>query len=177
MGNKGLSRRALFGAKRRTQRLPFRLRPPGARPEAEFLAMCTGCGDCVEACPHNAVHTLADWVRPGAGTPVMVPQERPCHMCEGFPCASSCPEGALLQPVQSWSLGKVWIDPARCLPFQGPECGACAYLCPEGVEALRLIRDLPVLSEDACIGCGLCIAACPTEPKAIRMMEPEHNEG
>ena len=31
------------------------LRPPGAVPEEEFLAKCTKCGLCVEACPYKAL--------------------------------------------------------------------------------------------------------------------------
>lgn len=175
----GVTRRGLLRALRPEERstdrararFPQHRRPPGAIAEAEFLARCTGCGDCVVACPHAAIHTLADWVQPGAHTPVMVPENRPCHMCEGFPCAAACPEGVLIVPEQkAWRLGKVFIDPARCLPFLGPECGACARLCPADVDALRMKADLPVLDEDACIGCGLCIDACPTRPKAIEIV-------
>src|SRR6185503_21145699 len=36
------------------------LRPPGARPEAEFLAACTKCGKCVEACGANAIFLLPE---------------------------------------------------------------------------------------------------------------------
>ena len=31
------------------------LRPPGAREEADFLAACIKCGQCVEACPFDTL--------------------------------------------------------------------------------------------------------------------------
>lgn len=149
-------------------RLPKRRRPPGAVPEALFLAGCTQCMQCVEACPHNAIHTLKDSVGLGAGTPVMVPEARACHMCDGFPCAAACPEKVLEVPsAPVWRLGTARIDPQRCLPFRGPECGACAGWCPEGAPALTLRLGKPRIDPAICVGCGLCIPACPTRPGAI----------
>jgi len=151
-------------------RLPVRRRPPGAVSEALFLAGCTRCMQCVEACPHNAIHTLDVSTALGAGTPVMVPEARACHMCDGFPCAAACPEGVLeVPPGPVWRLGAARIEPQRCLPYRGPECGACAGWCPEGAPALTLRLGKPRIDPAVCVGCGLCIAACPTRPIAIAM--------
>ena len=170
MADERVSRRGFLRTPRREPELPARRRPPGAVSEALFLARCTACGDCVKACPKNAIHVLADWVEPGAGTPVMVPESRPCHMCEGFPCAVACPEGALAKPEGAWTLGVVIIDESTCLPFRGPECGACAGLCPADADALTLRRGRPEINFDRCLGCGLCIEACPVRPSAIEMV-------
>lgn len=151
--------------------LPRRRRPPGAASEAEFLEVCTRCGDCVRACPELSIFTLADSVGIGAGTPVLVPDERACRLCEGFPCASACETGALVTPEErTWRLGTVTLVTERCLPFRGPECGACARLCPTESPALTLTLGRPDVDPALCVGCGLCIEACPTSPKALELV-------
>ncbi len=154
---------------------PPRRRPPGAVVEEKFLELCTGCTDCRQACPEAAIHSLAEWVVPGAGTPLMVPEDRPCLMCDGFPCVSACTTGALVMPETSVvRLGTVVLDPSICLPFMGPECGACARLCPEGASgALTMRLARPTIHADLCVGCGRCIEACPTSPKALTMVPLE----
>ena len=43
------------------------LRPPGALPEKDFLAACTRCGQCVQACPYDIVaFSFADFTN-GSG--------------------------------------------------------------------------------------------------------------
>ena len=146
-------------------------RPPGACPEPLFLKRCTRCGDCVKACPHDAVHVFSEQAGALAGTPVMVPEQRACHMCDGFPCAAACEEGALSSPASAlWPLGKVRIEAGRCIAFAGPECGACVGVCPGGLVSIRLERWRPELDPETCVGCGLCIEACPTTPPAIEML-------
>lgn len=150
------------------------LRPPGAIREAAFLASCTRCLECVKACPHFSIFTLAAGAGLAAGTPVMAPGERPCHMCEGFPCAAACPEDAMEVPGgASWGLGSVHLITSSCFTFMGPECGACGGLCPGEVRAIRFVRQRPVVDSVACVGCGLCVEACPTNPKALVFVPKE----
>ncbi|RLB83549.1 MAG: 4Fe-4S ferredoxin [Deltaproteobacteria bacterium] len=41
-------------------------------------------------------------------------------------------------------------------------CNPCESACPQGaIEVGEDINRLPTLNEDLCVGCGLCIAACP----------------
>lgn len=41
-------------------------------------------------------------------------------------------------------------------------CDPCAWICPkEAITVGEDITALPRLSEKDCIGCGICIAACP----------------
>ena len=105
----------------------------------------------------------------------MAPDERACAMCDGFPCAEACDEDALLVPdASNWSWGTVHIAREHCFTFRGPECGACHGLCPTDKPALRLDGKHPVVEADECIGCGLCIDACPTRPAAIEFQRARH---
>ncbi len=159
------------------RKLPPRRRPPGAIEEFAFLARCTRCDKCADACPEAAIYTVAPGPDPAAGTPVMVPDERPCLMCEGFPCAAACPEGALVVPTsKTWDLGTVAVDPGICFTFRGPECGACGGMCPTEVPALTFRQARPHVNTDLCVGCGLCIRACVTAPKSIRLLPLRNKE-
>jgi len=160
-------------AERVHRRLPPQRRPPGAGNEAIFLTLCTRCDKCVEACDYGAIFKFSDEAGPTlAGTPVMQPDERACHMCEGFPCVTACADEALTAPAAAtWNLGKVTIDSARCIAFLGPECGACVGRCPSEHQAISLKNWKPLLDKTACYGCGVCIEACPMMPAAITLDE------
>ncbi|MBV1884224.1 MAG: hypothetical protein KUG82_21465 [Pseudomonadales bacterium] len=63
-------------------------------------------------------------------------------------------------------LAKIEIDKEKCLPYLGPECGACKGSCPvEG--ALFWNAEKPSIDNELCVGCALCREACIVEPKAI----------
>ncbi len=182
-------------------REPIERRPPGAVSEPLFLALCDRCGECAEACPHAAVLTYPETAGAQAHTPVMRPERRPCHLCDGYPCIAACPTEALCGPTTDsrerpnacptgalrepeppsggaaavWSLGTVTLDTERCFAYSGPECGACVGWCPRDALAIRLVGWRPELEPEACVGCGLCIEACPMTPAAISM-EPVRAE-
>ncbi len=151
--------------------LPRRRRPPGAVIEARFLALCTRCDACADACPHDAIFRYVKTAGELARTPVMKPERAPCRMCAGFPCAAACETGALEVPEgPTVPLGMVRIDDTRCITFMGPECGACGGLCPTERPAITFRGAQPRLDPTGCVGCGLCIEACPTRPKAIELL-------
>ena len=54
-------------------------------------------------------------------------------------------------------------------------CNPCESACPK--EAIRIgddITNLPVLDEDTCDGCGICVAACPG--LAIFVVDMTHSD-
>ena len=151
--------------------LPAQRRPPGAVGEALFQALCTRCDACVDACPHGVVLRYTHDAGINAHTPVMRPDVHACVMCDDFPCAGACPEGALSLPTtKTWRLGVLRLREDVCIAYLGPECGACIGLCPHGLDALKLAASRPVLDDQRCVGCGMCIPACPTSPKALELV-------
>ncbi len=72
-----------------------RLRPPGAVPEEQYLAMCIKCGQCLQVCPYDSILLEDIDGKAGVGTAYIAPLERGCYLCEAFPCVLACPTGAL----------------------------------------------------------------------------------
>lgn len=58
------------------------------------------------------------------------------------------------------------IDESKCMPYSGPECGACRGSCPIP-NTLVWHNEKPSINLDTCIGCGQCVQSCITSPKAI----------
>jgi len=150
------------------------MRPPFALDELQFLLACTRCDACMRACPHGTIIILAD--RRGlkvAGTPVLDLLNKACHLCADWPCVAACEPGALKLPPQDEGrppplprLADVRIDTQACLPYTGPECGACASICP-APGALVWKQNKPSIDTQHCAGCALCREVCIVEPKAV----------
>ena len=180
-----LSRRALItgGFLRRMQPEPMQtqaqvprpvfpvLRPPGAINEAEFLAGCTRCGDCIRACPHHAIRLAPERLRSAAGTPFIDPAEQPCLMCADTPCITACAPAVLRRAPEAPvpGIGVARISTVDCLAHQGTTCMTCSERCPvEG--AIRLTGGRPQVVPDVCTGCGVCHHVCPAPRNAVLVM-------
>lgn len=136
-----------------------------------FLAACTRCGGCAEACPPRAIRTVPADGGLAAGTPYLDPALQPCTVCPDMPCARACPTGALTPPAAGWEgyrLAALEFVPERCVTYDGLACGVCASACPRGERAL-VIDELghPVLRAEGCVGCGACVRACITSPSSF----------
>lgn len=150
------------------------IRPPYALDELNFLLTCTRCGACTEACPHQVTFPLS--ARLGAqvvGTPALDLLNKGCHLCEDWPCVTACEPQALKLPTTEDQkkpplprLASAHVDTQHCLPYSGPECGACSSSCPVP-QTLTWDMTKPVINSETCTGCGLCREACIVEPKAI----------
>ncbi len=159
------------------------IRPPYALDELEFLLSCSRCGECISACSHQTIFPLA--ARLGAqvaGTPALDLLNKACHLCTDWPCVAACEVGALkrpeiveedadrdesIEPAPLWpQLAVARINTRACLPYSGPECGACRGSGPIP-GALQWLMERPSIIAEKCIGCALCREACVLEPKAV----------
>ena len=162
--------------KRVRDRAKHWIRPPYASDELEFLTACTRCSECINACSHDVIFSLPP--RLGAmvtGTPAMDLTNKGCHLCADWPCVAACQTGALKRPQKKSNvtaplpkMAEANIDPRACLPYLGPECGACASSCPV-TGALVWYAGKPTIDPVQCTGCSLCREACIVDPRAIKI--------
>lgn len=152
------------------------LRPPGAKEERAFLASCSRCGDCVRACPHQAISLASARMRQAADTPVINASEHPCLMCSDTPCITACPTGALQRTPDTVFpiMGTARIATHNCLAWQGTTCVTCQERCP-AIGAITLDAHCrPIISAESCTGCGVCQHVCPAPQNAILIMPAAH---
>lgn len=143
-------------------------RPPGAVPEAAFLAGCTRCDACIKACPQGVITRASGRFRGAEGTPVLDLSIAACVMCEDTPCITACEPG-VLKKDRPLKMGTAWVQPMACLAHTGSFCTVCSERCPVP-GAIENRNGKPVIHEAACTGCGVCANVCPAPSKAILVM-------
>ncbi len=142
------------------------IRPPWVT-EARLRAECSGCGDCIQACPEAIL------VAARAGAPVVDFNKGACTFCRK--CAEACPE-AVFTPTDKPPWNQVASIGADCLLDKGVACQSCQDACD--VEALRFdygVGPAGAMSvvEDQCTGCGACVSICPTRAIVFRRLPDE----
>ena len=146
------------------------LRPPGALDEVEFLATCTRCDACLDACPHHAIRKLSIDAGLAANTPFIEPRTQACLLCEDFPCITACDDHALLPVLcpEYVEMGRALIKDA-CMTYENKVCTLCYDACPFPEKAIEIGSDYHPRVLEACVGCGLCEYACPVEPVGVKV--------
>ena len=158
---------------------PKLIRPPGSKPEPEFLERCIKCGECMKVCITNGLQpTFMEAGLEGIWSPVLVPRLGYCeYRCTL--CGQVCPTGAIkrltLEEKAKTVIGLAMIDKGRCLPFaHSTPCIVCEEVCPTPKKAIwfedTTVKDRdgndvavrqPHVDLDLCVGCGICEAKCP----------------
>lgn len=160
---RALSRKDFFAATWRSG--ASSVRPPWVPLESDFTDICTTCGDCIAACPQKIL------ARGRAGYPVVEFARGACNFCGA--CAEICPEKLYAaRDTTPWTI-KARVG-AECLSARGVTCRVCAEWCDARAIRFRLEvggRAYPEISDNACTGCGGCVAVCPAN--AIAMEESE----
>ena len=115
---------------------------------------CLGFGNCVKACPYDAIHVVDGVAR--------VDFEK-CVGC--MSCAKACPR-QIIHPVDygkhtviSCSSHAKGTYTSRGCTVGCIGCGLCKKICPNG--AISLDRNLAVIDYSKCENCGLCATVCP----------------
>jgi MauM/NapG family ferredoxin protein len=160
------------------------IRPPGALDEADFLATCVRCGECMKVCITNGLQPIG--FEKGIEkmfTPRLVPRLGYCEFNCTL-CSQVCPTNAIellaMEKKHAFVMGKAWFDKNRCLPYaENRSCIVCEEHCPVHDKAIqfdevmvtgdkgnRFLIKRPRILSDRCIGCGICEHVCPVPGKA-----------
>lgn len=139
------------------------LRPPGARPEKEFLASCIQCGQCAQVCPYRSIKLQTGLNLFDSGTPQIFPPDVPCYLC--MRCSPVCPSGALEDvSIDDVRIGKARLDQKTCFTWLDTVvCRSCFENCPLKGSAIVLERGIYPAVTDKCTGCGVCEYVCPAK--------------
>lgn len=98
---------------------------------------------------------------------VMVIDLRYCNGCKS--CTAACQKAHYLTEDQTWmsvftmtdGLGKTYFMPRPCMQCENPPC---LHVCPVHAT-FRTDQGVVLVNQGRCIGCRMCMAACPYEAR------------
>ncbi len=136
---------------------------------------CLGYGDCLNACPFNAI-TMGPDKRP-------VVNEDLCTGCKK--CAVACPRNLMeVEAVDKYihvlchNRDKGAMANKICA-HACISCKKCEKVCP--VNAITVPNNLAEIDYSKCISCGKCVPVCPHQVienlRAVRKGQPAWPEG
>ncbi len=140
-------------------------RPPWARDNREFLALCDNCHKCIDACPERIIRISDEPSAILRGKPVLNFDHGACAFCQH--CVNACPTGAL---DKARGVATIPMAPAlsgRCQALLGMACNLCIEACTQ--QAIKADNsNMPVIDTSQCNGCGACAFSCYS--KALTMV-------
>ena len=147
------------------------LLPPGAGRRADFHLKCIGCGVCAAECPGECIRLSSRLAT--FGQPYLDFTRGYCRLACAK-CGEVCPVGAIerlhVDIRGNVHVGRAVLKPDLCLRQTADErCNACERKCP--VQAIHIVRGVPVVDDGKCIGCGACEHVCPARPMPAMQVE------
>lgn len=121
---------------------------------------CLGCGDCVAACPFDAIH-----IDPATMLPVV--DSGKCTGCGK--CVEECPRHVIELRPEGLEGRRVWVACSshdrgavarKSCAVACIGCSKCVKVCP--ANAIAVSDNLSYINPDICLLCGKCVAVCPT---------------
>ena len=115
---------------------------------------CLGFGNCVKACPFDAIHVVDG---------VAVVDKETCKACGK--CVAACPKHLIeLLPVSAKHIvqcsskdkGK---DVMKACSVGCIACHLCEKNCP--ADAVHVVDNVAYIDQEKCTKCGLCAEKCP----------------
>ena len=145
--------------------------PPGSGGVERLLDRCTGCHLCISACPTRVLKpAFLEYGLEGMLKPQLDFSRSYCsYDCTA--CGEVCPEDAIsrltLAEKRATRIGVAQVIASKC-----KICMICVRRCPTQAiiaEPKDGYFSTPVVNLEQCIGCGLCEAVCPVQPKAVKV--------
>lgn len=130
--------------------------------EGECIYGCLGHGDCVAACPndaiaiHNGIAQIDPYCCVGCG---ICAKHCPNHVIQVVPSESAI--AVLCNNMESGAGARKACSHA-CIG-----CRRCERECPEGAITVR--NNLASIHYSKCVNCGMCADRCPTGAAQVRL--------
>lgn len=125
---------------------------------------CLGFGDCVQACPFDAISVVDG---------LAVIHSDLCKGCKR--CVAVCPQKIIkMFPRQEKKAAVYCMNCDKGMAAKKScktaciTCGSCVRVCP--VQAIEMDHNHAVIDTDKCIGCMSCVHKCPTKAILPQML-------